>query len=94
MPYELLNRLCTAALPETVGEQVEIDKLQFLKEKGLVEADIPYAQPERGHHCYCGNAIVMSVTPLGHLIAKQGQSSLAVPDVSSSVRPSAPSPFL
>ncbi len=94
MPYQLLNRLCSAKLPETIGAQAEIDKLRFLQAHGLIEADIPHALPERGHHCYSGNAIVMCVTGQGHLAAKQAQSGLPPPDLSDPERPSVPSPFL
>ncbi len=38
MPYQLLNRLCSATLPEVIGAQPEIEKLRFLKAQGLVEA--------------------------------------------------------
>lgn len=93
MPYALLIRLCCAKLPETIGEQAEIDKLRFLQAQGLIEADIPYALPERGHHCYSGNATVMCVTRRGHLVAQQTQPGLPLSEVSEPGRPSVSSPF-
>jgi hypothetical protein len=95
MPYNLLQRLCTAKLPENIAQQEDIDKLQLLRQLGLVEADIPLATPERGGHSYVGNAIVMRVTPQGRAAAKH--NTRALPGgvvVRTARRQSAPSPFL
>ncbi|AMM23535.1 hypothetical protein [Variovorax sp. PAMC 28711] len=95
MAYQLLQRLCTAQLPEEIVQQADIDKLRLLCRWGLVEADIPLATPERGGHCYVGHAIVMRVTPQGRAAAKR--NTRALPGgvvVRTARRQSAPSPFL
>lgn len=95
MPYELLKRLCAAQLPEKIGDPSEIDKLKVLRGAGLIEVDIPYAQPERGHQSYCGYAIVMRVTPTGRSAASK--LTRVLPSgviVKTARRPSVPSPFL
>lgn len=71
MSYELLQRLCCEELPEKVDDTAEIDKLVVLKEEGMIDADLPRPQQERGHHCYTGQAIVMRVTARGHSAAKK-----------------------
>ncbi len=93
MPYELLKRLCSALLPEKIEGQAEIDKLRVLHTAGLIQVDIPLSQPERGSHCYPGNAIVMSVTPKGQAVARQTTPSLSGPVRKAAHRPSVPSPF-
>lgn len=95
MAYKLLQRLCTAQLPEDIFQQDEIAKLRLLRQWGLVEADIPLATPERGGQCYVGNAIVMRVTPQGRATAKR--NTRALPGgvvVRAARRQSVPSPFL
>ncbi len=95
MAWNLLKRLCTAQLPEEINQPEDIDKLQLLRRWGLVEADIPLATPERGGHCYAGNAIVMRVTSQGRAAAKR--NTRALPGgvvVRTARRQSAPSPFL
>lgn len=95
MAYNLLQRLCTAQLPEEIAQQKDIDKLQLLRRWGLVEADIPLATMERGQQSYVGNAIVMRVTSQGRAAAKR--NTRALPGgvvVRTARRQSAPSPFL
>ncbi|MFM9927225.1 hypothetical protein VLK31_29880 [Variovorax sp. H27-G14] len=94
MPHELLKRLCSALLPEKIEGQVDIDKLTVLRKAGLIEVDIPQSQPERGRHCYPGNAIVMRVTPKGRAAATQETPGLPCSTSPAAKRPSVPSPFL
>ncbi|MEB0059476.1 MULTISPECIES: hypothetical protein [unclassified Variovorax] len=95
MAYNLLQRLCTAQLPEEIVLQADIDKLQQLRRWGLVEADIPLAMAECGGHCYVGNAIVMRVTSKGRAAAKRNTRALPCGAVVRTARrQSAPSPFL
>ena len=95
MPYELLKQLCVTELPEKIGDPSEIDKLKVLRAEGLIEVDIPYAQPERGRQCYCGNAIVMRVTPTGRAAASKQTRILPCDGVVKTTRHrSVPSPFL
>jgi len=95
MAYELLQRLCTAQLPEEIANQADIDKVQLLRRLGFVEADIPQATPERGGHSYVGNAIVMRVTSQGRAAAKRNTRALPCGVVVRAARrQSVPSPFL
>ncbi|WP_218509133.1 hypothetical protein [Variovorax sp. dw_308] len=70
MPYVLLERLRCARLPARIVDDSEIGKLEILRTAGLVEADLPPTHQVRGSQSYTGNAIVMRVTPSGHVAAK------------------------
>ena len=76
MPYELLERLRCTKLPIKIDDQDEIDKLLTLRTEGLIDADIPLSQERRGHHSWCGSAIVMQVTPRGQLVLKGRSAGL------------------
>jgi hypothetical protein len=70
MPYELLERLRCTQLPTKIDDPDEIDKLVTLRTAGLIDVDFPASQQGGGHRSWCGNAIVMRVTPKGAWLSK------------------------
>ena len=75
LPFRLLEWLSCQELPRALADQSEIESLALLQIAGLIEADIPLKQLERGHSCFVGNAIVMRVTAQGHLAIEQKDTS-------------------
>lgn len=66
MPMHLLRRLCCARLPLLIDDQAEIRMCEVLHSAGLIEAELPPLQHQRGRIVYSGQATVMRVTPKGH----------------------------